>query len=193
MPWICLMTNLFWVNLFLICAWVFSTLKYPQKSYVAAECLLVRWALLVPCMTQVFRSRGNDGWSWFLPLLVNCLTSLRWHKMSCQKVIWDLFWERDFYLLVNYNFHSKFQHLFQSGGVSHASYTAAEAYLGQGLNLADATQPALQTRSFFVPFLSSSPSVEKSGKDVSRFSCGTCGSFSPCFCSYVVPWFIYKW
>lgn len=37
--------------------------------------------------------------------------------------------------------------------LSQASYTAAEAYLGQGLNLADATQPALQTPSFFVPFL----------------------------------------
>lgn len=33
-----------------------------------------------------------------------------------------------------------------------ASYTAAEAYLGQGLNLADATQLALQTPSCFCPF-----------------------------------------
>lgn len=37
--------------------------------------------------------------------------------------------------------------------LSQASYAAAEAYLGQGLNLADATQPALRTPSFFVPFL----------------------------------------
>lgn len=73
----------------------------------------------------------------------------------------------------------------------HASYTAAEAYLGQGLNLADATQLALQTPSFIVPFLSS-PSAEKSGKGASRFSCSTCGSFSLCFCNSSVPWFIYK-
>lgn len=37
--------------------------------------------------------------------------------------------------------------------LSQTSYTVAEAYLGQGLNLADATQSALQTPSFFVPFL----------------------------------------
>lgn len=108
----------FWVNLFLICAWVFSTLKYSQKSYMTAECLLVRWALPVPYMTPVFRSRGNYDWWWFLPLLLNCLTSLRWYKMSHQKVIWDLLWERDFHLQVNCNFHLGFQHLFLSGAVS---------------------------------------------------------------------------
>lgn len=95
-----------------------SFLNSQISTKELCECLLVRWALPVPHMTQVFRSRGNYGWWWFLLLLVNCLTSLRWYKMSCQKVIWDLFCERDFHLLVNYNFHSGFQHLFLSRGVS---------------------------------------------------------------------------
>lgn len=92
-------------------------------------------------MGPVFRSRGNYDWWRFLPLLVNCLTSLRWYKMSCQKVIWDIFWEKDFHLQLNYNIHLGFQHLFLSGGIFLRPPTQLlEAYLGRGLNLADATQ-----------------------------------------------------